>query len=283
MRPLQLSLFGSSSPKAQAAAEGVRVDADRRPEGAPFRGPAAGEGRAPSLPRLVPPPPPKAQADLAARLSTLLREPASVELTDNVWTMVSYRRLAGRLHFRLHHMFQGAEDAVLRAVAQFTGKARKAAGHAIDEYIRRHRHLIKPKPGQSEPELTAKGSVHDLRDIYERLNADHFGGQVTARIGWGRRAPGRRRRSIKMGVYFHERKLIKLHPALDDARVPLFFVELVVFHEMLHQVVPPSLDAAGRRSVHGPAFRKAERAFPDYARARAWEKANLDLLLSKKQ
>src|SRR5689334_20145880 len=42
---------------------------------------------------------------LASRLSSLLREPVEVELTDNAWTMVSYRRVQGRLQFRLHHMF----------------------------------------------------------------------------------------------------------------------------------------------------------------------------------
>jgi hypothetical protein len=219
---------------------------------------------------------------LAQRLSTLLREPVEVELTDNAWTMVSYRRRSGRLLFRLHHMFTAAEDAVVRAIAGFTGRARKAAGLAIDVYIREHRHLIRQREEKREPALTVRGRFYDLGEIYARLNAVHFQGRVAARIGWGRNAPLRRRRSIKMGVYFHERKLIKIHPALDDHRVPAHFVEMVVFHEMLHQIIPPSADASGRRSVHGPAFRAAERAFPEYARARAWEKANLDLLLSKR-
>ena len=40
---------------------------------------------------------------LAQRLSSLLREPVEGELTDNAETMVSYRRVEGRLRFRLHH------------------------------------------------------------------------------------------------------------------------------------------------------------------------------------
>jgi hypothetical protein len=32
--------------------------------------------------------------------------------------------------------------------------------------------------------------------------------------------------------------------------------------------------------VHGPDFRVRERAYPDHARARAWEERNLSLLLS---
>jgi predicted metal-dependent hydrolase len=85
-----------------------------------------------------------------------------------------------------------------------------------------------------------------------------------------------------MGVYFHDQKVIRIHTALDDARVPRYFVEMVVFHEMLHQIHPPALDETGRRIVHGPGFRAAERDFPGYQRSRAWEKAHLHLLLRQR-
>src|SRR5205085_547308 len=63
---------------------------------------------------------------LASRLSSLLREPVEVELTDNAWTMVSYRRVQGRLRFRLHHMFARAHEPVMRALAGFTGRKRRS-------------------------------------------------------------------------------------------------------------------------------------------------------------
>jgi predicted metallopeptidase len=53
----------------------------------------------------------------------------------------------------------------------------------------------------------------------------------------------------------------------------------VVFHEMLHQVVPVR-EVGGRRVVHGAEFRRRERAWRGYARARAWEARHLSLLLS---
>jgi hypothetical protein len=216
---------------------------------------------------------------LAARLSSLLREPVEVELTDNAWTMVSYRRVSGRLHFRLHHMFARAHEPVMRALAGFTGRNRRVHGRAIDDYVRQHRDLIKTAVPRAEPPLATRGRVYDLLDVYGALNARYFDDSVQARIGWGRRAPGGRRRSIKMGVYFHDHRIIRIHPALDDERVPRHFVDMVVFHEMLHQVFPPSTDGEGRRIVHGPEFRAAERRYPGYERARAWEKAHLHLLL----
>ena len=39
----------------------------------------------------------------------------------------------------------------------------------------------------------------------------------------------------------------------------------------------------GRRIVHGSEFRRRERAYPDHARARAWEDRHLGLLLSSPQ
>jgi len=56
-------------------------------------------------------------------------------------------------------------------------------------------------------------------------------------------------------------------------------VAAVVFHEMLHQAVP-ARDGNGRRVVHGREFRARERAYPDHARALAWERRNIGLLLS---
>ncbi len=204
-----------------------------------------------------------------------------MELTDNAWTMVSYKRIGGRLRFRVHHMFCSAPDEVVRALAGFTGRARKQHGRTIDSYIRKNRQLIKSSPPADPRALQTRGVAHDLAELYSRLNAELFGNRIDARIGWGRRAPDRHRRSIKMGVYFHDQRLIRIHPALDDERVPRVFVELVVFHEMLHQAIPPQGAEDGRRCVHGPEFRAAERKFPGYEEARAWEKAHLNLLLRR--
>src|SRR6266852_1807092 len=89
---------------------------------------------------------PAPQADayvLAERLGRILREPVDVHLTDNAWTMVSFKRLQGQVRFRLHHMFSAANDDVVRALAGFTGRNRRTHGRAIDEYIRRNRDLIR--------------------------------------------------------------------------------------------------------------------------------------------
>ena len=123
------------------------------------------------------------------------------------------------------------------------------------------------------------GSHHSLGAIFARLNAEYFDGRVDASIRWGRRTRARRpRRSIKLGSYNSRLGLIRVHPALDATWVPDYFVEYVVYHEMLHHIIPVEL-GVGRRRPHGRDFRRRERLYHSYGRARVWEKLHLSELL----
>ncbi len=110
------------------------------------------------------------------------------------------------------------------------------------------------------------------------MNRTYFQDGIQARIGWGRMPPRRRRKSIRLGVYDHQTREIRIHPALDRPEVPAFFVEFIVFHEMLHQLFP-STGRGGRRVHHPRAFRDREKAFPHYVAALRWERENLGVLL----
>jgi hypothetical protein len=218
---------------------------------------------------------------LADVLSDLVGERVRLVVHDNRSTMVSFRRDGGYLHYRVHHMFLDAPHEVVRALAAFAGPGRMAArrrdaGGRIDAYVRDHHGRIgAPRPAR----LTARGRVHDLQAIFDRLNAEQFQGQVEARIGWGPNRGGRRRRTIKTGVYVQDSRTIRIHPALDRPEVPELYVAAVVFHEMLHQAVP-AVVRNGRRVVHGAEFRRRERSYPDHQPAKRWEEEHLVLLLA---
>ena len=77
------------------------------------------------------------------------------------------------------------------------------------------------------------------------------------------------------GTIQEEDRLIRIHPRLDAAFVPLWFLEYVVYHEMLHSVVPDEICPGGRRKVHTEEFYRREKAFVHYRRARRWEDENL--------
>ena len=82
-----------------------------------------------------------------------------------------------------------------------------------------------------------------------------------------------------MGSYSADSKVIRIHPALDQPLVPRFFVEWIVFHEMLHHVYRAR---RGRRraALRAPAGVHGARApLPRLPPRAAWENENLDLLL----
>lgn len=115
---------------------------------------------------------------------------------------------------------------------------------------------------------------YNLREIFDHVNVRYLGGRVRARITWG--IPRLARRSdLLFGTYTFEDRLITIHRVLDHETVPRFFLEFLMFHEMLHQLIPPlRVRREGRlvRIFHPEAFQIVERRFPYYYLAQAWER-----------
>jgi len=222
-----------------------------------------------------------AQAEsLAVALSRELSVPVRLSVTDNRSTMVSFRRNNSSLRLRVHHMFLDAPERVVRAIADYAGRGRRGSGSVLDDYIRGRQPLIRVERNDKEADLNPVGRYFDLQAIFDRMNEKYFQGGIQAEIGWGRMPARRRRKSIRLGVYDHQTREIRVHPALDRPDVPVFFVEFIVFHEMLHQLFP-SPSGSSRRVHHPRGFRDREKAFPQYAAAIRWEKQNLRTLLRR--
>jgi predicted SprT family Zn-dependent metalloprotease len=128
------------------------------------------------------------------------------------------------------------------------------------------------------PPLPNRGRYHDLDLILANLRARYFPDSTPVTIRWGRWSGRTRTRSIRFGTYLPGEKLIRIHPALDQAFVPRSFVEFIVYHELLHHVIPP-VRVKGRYQIHSAAFRQREREFPAYAEAIAWRQRSLRRLL----
>ena len=208
----------------------------------------------------------------------------TVRLTDNRYTMISVRRETKggkRYKVRLHHMFAEASPTITRALARYVALNDREASKLLGDFIDQNQHLVNTRERKSAtPKLITEGEVHDLADIFDSLNQHYFDGTIEARITWGQRsAKPKRRNSIKMGSYSVEDQLIRIHRSLDRSFVPRFFVEWVVYHEMLHQVHDIKV-VNGRRQFHSREFLRDEAKFERYAEARAWERANLDALLT---
>lgn len=220
---------------------------------------------------------------LERRLRARLRAKVAIEVHDNTHTMLTFQRERALWRLRLHHMFLAAPDDVVQALAEFVRTGDAEASAALDNFIQRNRAFIRrvtPAQLRKRLRLEPVGRHHDLGRIFERLNERYFRNRIDAAITYGP-APRvtRPRKSIKMGSYSADSRVIRIHPALDQPLVPRYFVEWIVFHEMLHHVYRARRGENGRRCVHPPEFLVHERRFHDYERALAWEQDNLDLLL----
>ena len=186
---------------------------------------------------------------------------------------------------RLHSMFRTAPPEVRGAVADVLRSGRRArrSRGMLESWIAEILPLHPPPPIR-DSELTTRGSHHDLariaRGILEGELRREFGPRCAPpRLTWGRTGARRPRRGLRLGSYDAELALVRIHPALDQPAVPDWFVRYVLFHELLHAVHPPVRNANGRWIRHGAAFRERERAYPDLARALAWEKRHIDALI----
>ena len=205
-------------------------------------------------------------SELARRLSANLGGPVHLRLTDNRATLVSFRRGLEGLRLRVHHLFLGAPDTVVSAMADYAGRGVEAAREVLEAYAREHQDRVRRERRPGEP-LRSRGRCFDLRAVASRLNAAYFGGRVQVETGWARRPAGTRRRSIHLGGYDTRRREIRIHPALDRPSVPAFVVDYLVFHALLHA------DPGDPRPVE-----EREAAFPLREAAQRWLASNLTAL-----
>jgi hypothetical protein len=205
-------------------------------------------------------------AELAAFLSEGLPQPLSLVVTRNRISLIRLRPLAdGRLELRTHACLLQAPPEVLRALKRFLLSHRKSDWRTVCGFIQN-------TPRDNGPHRATRvrtaGKVHDLHAILDQVNASYFPGPCPCKITWGREGsrPRRRtRRHIAYGSYHREPGLIRIHPLLDDARVPPEFVSFIVYHERLHAEL--GAECRGTRQCHHTAtFRHRERQYPDFNR-----------------
>lgn len=209
---------------------------------------------------------------LHERLNGLSGKTLSLTLTDNATSMLSMTKKNGVVAVRLHRMFLDAGDEVLRAVAGFIA-GRKECRPLIRDFIRAN--SSRPEhPACRRLILKPHGTVHCLSDIFNRVNREYFNSRITAGITWGKSRCGRRPRRITLGSYCNTTNIVRINPVLDRRSVPSYFVEFIVYHEMLHADLRTA-SGSGRRRLHAKEFRMRERQFAKYERALAWERKNL--------
>lgn len=117
---------------------------------------------------------------------------------------------------------------------------------------------------------TSKGSVYDLDEIFETLNAGYFGKSIAKpALTWSARKTFR-----ILGHHDATHDHITISRSLDSPTVPKYVVEYVVFHEMLH-IHHPTRHVNGRRYNHTAEFKRDERRFAYFNEAEKWIERNV--------
>jgi predicted metal-dependent hydrolase len=173
----------------------------------------------------------------------------------------------GRLIVRLSDLLEGAPEPVLHSIAHillakmYRKPIERTHGTRYRRYVSSHdlvkkAHLVRQVRGRKHID-SAQGSVYDLESIFEDLNTRHFYGLMARpQMTWSREHARHH-----LGHYDPAHNTIVVSRVFDDARIPRYAVEYIVYHEMLHLKHPVKL-LGSRRCVHGAEFQAEERLFP---------------------
>jgi hypothetical protein len=191
--------------------------------------------------------------------------------------LLRFERSIFKTRLFVHEAFLTASEDVLEHLARYVASSARdlAASRAINGFIETIETV------KRTIRLDALGVVYDLDAVASRIHAEYFDSALDVRgITWfsPRRGSGR---SVTLGQFDTQLKIVKINRILDRETCPDYFVDFVVFHELLHAKIPPRFDPQRRRRViHGPDFRAEEKTFKRYRCAKAWEKTHFKNSLS---
>lgn len=193
----------------------------------------------------------------------------SLVITDNSTCVLSLKGKGTSVAMRLHKMFLSAGREVLDEMVDFVNDTRKKTPR-IRNFINQNTHWLK-KQIPRNINIQTQGKHYNLLDIYRFINEEYFEGKVSSPITWGSRRKRRLAGERTLGSYCYHNHMIRINPILDTKNVPRYFLEYIVYHEMLHADLGIE-DNGGRHSYHSREFKRREKFFKHYERSLAWEK-----------
>ncbi len=208
---------------------------------------------------------------IARILEDELEAPVDITITKNRSVVITSKRRQGRVQVRLHQVFLYADRRVIKAVGELICKGSKPARFLIDSYIRLHQRGIKIGKKKKTLVLISQGKVYDLKSMLKELGETYRVPTRGIRITWSDAKIRRGQQSIRLGSFIRDDKLIRVHPALDDPKVPKYFVEYIVYHELIHSLVKP-VSRKGWTDFHPKDYYQWEKKFENYQKAQEFER-----------
>lgn len=187
----------------------------------------------------------------------------------------SLATIDSRKNLRLQEIFLKADDEVLRALFRtFTHHSKKGDAEKVNTFIVRNRvgRNIKGIPKTLLRDCYGpEGKHYNLKTILNKIMRKYTGQIPDIHITWRKASSGKK--YITWGTYREIGKggIIKINKILDRSSVPRYVVESVVYHELLHFIVPTET-RGDEYNVHTRKFKNLLAKFPHMEKADIWKK-----------
>jgi hypothetical protein len=183
----------------------------------------------------------------------------------------------GQIRVNLSDLLEGAPEPVVRAIAHILlAKLYKRpidAAHnlrykrfASSAAVTRQTELIRGARGNKRY-FGPQGRYYNLEAVFDSLNTRFFGALLgRPQLTWSEHTAKR-----SLGHYDAAHNTIVVSRVFDRPSSPLYALEYLLYHEMLH-LKHPVRRRGLRRCVHSPAFKAEEARFPQLKEALAFIK-----------
>jgi len=181
-----------------------------------------------------------------------------------------------RIKIKVSQYFRAAPRHILEYLAVIL--LSKVYKLPVDRELRREYRIFLDELAGQVPQRKPKqpagysptGNTFNLQNLFDQLNVRYFENRLKRPLlGWSKN-----RSYSRLGFYDEKRKLLVISCIFDDYRVPEEIVRYLLYHEMLHIYYPTS-SRNGRRTVHSPTFKSAEKKFPAFEDIQKWIKKNV--------
>ncbi len=191
-----------------------------------------------------------------------------IEIT-NLAGLYQVRKSASTAEIMISEGFINAPKAVLQALVEsaLVGKSQDNT-RLIRSFASTEEYIAVLLELDLIAEVVAEnpqGKFYNLNELFDKVNHEYFAASLAKpRLAWSRVNTYR-----KFGHYESARDRIVMSLTLDDAKVPGFVVEFVLYHELLHKYHGTKW-VKGRRMVHTKEFRISENQFKSHNEASRW-------------
>ena len=165
-----------------------------------------------------------------------------ISIKNYTKTIISVRRGVFSTTVILNSIFLEAEKSLIFEIIIFiknfnkNNSPLKNAKERIKQFYENNQHLLDEKETKTKLNHKFKHKninlffneiVKELETDFSKINFEHI------KITWGRKTKNRGR-SIRFGSYNRQKKLIRIHPILDNKNIPDHFIRSIIYHEIGH-------------------------------------------------